>query len=312
MTSKEGTTQKWVAKFCELMDWFIGLEKVHGDNLMDAHLKGLAANYLAVKLGIFDETKPEETLDPLDREPPYRHGDWECDQPERSGSQQIREWRLARMKHWKRKAEQHGEFRRALVQKEVTQENIRHYCDCLRGIAYQARANPSWADITPLVLEANDLAVKLGLTHPDWILAMDLALLPYFLGADVIRQLPLPWKYDKPPFIFNGHSFVLSIASRQTLPDVEELLTKAQSLSPINGNSENASSAIQKLTNPVTCATVAAIAHKRSDNIARTLRSRRYRVIIEGRKSYCDAEEAAVLWPKWKEHWQEQRNREKS
>jgi hypothetical protein len=163
-----------------------------------------------------------------------------------------------------------------------------------------------------LVLEANDLAVKLGLTHPDWILAMDLALLPYFLGADVIRQLPLPWKYDKPPFIFNGHSFVLSIASRQTLPDVEELLTKAQSLSPINGNSENASSAIQKLTNPVTCATVAAIAHKRSDNIARTLRSRRYRVIIEGRKSYCDAEEAAVLWPKWKEHWQEQRNREKS
>jgi len=227
MTSREGTTQKWVAKFCELMDWFIGLPKVHGDNLMDTHLKGLAANYLAVKLGIFDEAKPEETQDPLDREPPYRHGDWECDQPERSGSQQIREWRLARMKHWKRRAEQHGMFKTAPYSPEVTPDKVQRYCDCLESIIYRAHDWNMCREVMALGRQANDLAVTLGLTHPDWLLAMNLGLLPHFLGADEIRQLPLPWDYDKPPVVLGNPP---EIVNALDIPHLRESIEKVRSL----------------------------------------------------------------------------------
>jgi hypothetical protein len=307
MAAKDATTQKWLARFRELMRWFVSLERVSGDNLHAAHVKGLAANYLAVKLGIFDPTKPAKTLAPLEQEPPYRMADWQCDSlDEEPLCRERKDYRRQRMKHWMRKAGQYGRFRRALVRKEVTSENIRRYRDCLRGIDYQARANPSWADVTPSALEANDRAVKLGLTHPDWILAMNLGLMP-FLDADEIRQLPLPWKHNKPPIIFNGHSFVLGIASRQPMPDMEELLKRAGCLSPTDGNGDDASSAIRNLKNPVTCADVALAIHKRSDNVARTLRGHRYPVIIESRKSYCDAEDAGVIWPKWKERWAEKK-----
>lgn len=58
-------------------------------------------------------------------------------------------------------------------------------------------------------------------------------------------------------------------------------------------------------SNPVTCVYVAGIIRKRSDVVARTLKAHQYTVVKKAHKNYCDAEQAAVLWPKWKKHWQE-------
>jgi hypothetical protein len=227
MASTDGTTRKWVARFCELMDWFIGVEKVHGDNLGEAHVKGLAANYLAVKLGVFDPTIPIGALDPLDKEPPYRPGDWECDHPEIPSYQQIRQWRLERMTHWKRKAEDRGVFKATPFSPDVTPDRIHRYCDCLEGIIYRAHDWTLHAELTALGRQANDLAVKLGLTHPDWLLAMDLAILPLFVGADDVQDLPLPWEYDKPPVLLRNPPRVVD---ESDIPRLRESLKKAQAL----------------------------------------------------------------------------------
>ena len=64
------------------------------------------------------------------------------------------------------------------------------------------------------------------------------------------------------------------------------------------------------LENPVPCVQVSAITRVRSDNIARTLKAHQYPVVIAGRKNYCNAEHAAVLWPKWKKHWQKKKESE--
>lgn len=227
MAAKDGTTQKWGAKFCELMDWFLDLERVHGGNLDTAHVKGLAANYLAVKLGIFDPTKPIETLALLDGEPPYRHGDWECDYPEIPGYQQIRQWRLERMTHWKDKAEQYGAFRTTPFNPNVTPERVRRYCDCVERIIYRAHDWNMSGEVTALGRQANDLAVTLGLTHPDWLLAMDLAILPHFVGVEEIRELPLPWEYDKPPVVVRSPPDVVNDSD---IPRLRESIMKAEAL----------------------------------------------------------------------------------
>ena len=58
------------------------------------------------------------------------------------------------------------------------------------------------------------------------------------------------------------------------------------------------------LKNPMTCAEIGGIIHKRSDNIAQTLKRSKYPVVKSNRRYYCNAEDAGILWPKWKKHWQ--------
>lgn len=227
MAAKDGTTQKWAARFRELMDWFLDLEKVHGGNLDTAHVKGLAANYLAVKLSLFDPDKPIETLDPMDREPPYRMNDWQCDHPELPGSERIGQWRLDRMTHWKEKAKERAAFQTASFSPEVTPERVRRYCDCVERIIYRAHDWNMSGEVMALGRQANDLAVTLGLTHPDWLLAMDLGLLPHFVGAGEIRELPLPWEYDKPPVVLRNPPRVVDDSD---IPRLRESIKKAEAL----------------------------------------------------------------------------------
>jgi hypothetical protein len=68
-------------------------------------------------------------------------------------------------------------------------------------------------------------------------------------------------------------------------------------------------SPLSSLKNPVTCAEVGGIIRKRSDNIAAELKKHRYPVVKSNRKNYCNAEDAAVLWPKWKRHCQSQEDK---
>jgi hypothetical protein len=63
------------------------------------------------------------------------------------------------------------------------------------------------------------------------------------------------------------------------------------------------------LKNPVTCLEVSLIVRVRSDNVAAKLKRYKYPVVKIGRKNYCDAEHAGVVWPKWKNHWQNKQNR---
>ena len=231
MVSGQNTTRKWVGKFCELMDWFLGLEKVNGDNLGEVHLKGLAANYLAVKLSLFDESKNQDSANWLDRELPYASHLWQVDYLEDSRLQERRQWRLEQMTHWKHKAEQHGVFKATPFVPDVTEGKVHRYCDCIEGIIY--RANGDWmmhGEVRALARQANDLAATLGLTHPDWILATDLGILPYCVNAEEIRQLPLPWDYDTPPVVLRNSLELLDASDvarlRESAKKAEALLHK--------------------------------------------------------------------------------------
>jgi hypothetical protein len=62
------------------------------------------------------------------------------------------------------------------------------------------------------------------------------------------------------------------------------------------------------LKNPVACVEVGCYISKRPDNIATSLKNHNYSVVKSGRKNYCNAEDAGVLWPKWKKHWQLQKS----
>lgn len=87
---------------------------------------------------------------------------------------------------------------------------------------------------------------------------------------------------------------------RTTLSIYEELLIGEQ-------DKHSNANKLACFQNPVLCSEVAKIVHKRSDNIARRLRAGKYLVVIEGNKCYCDAEHAALIWPKWKKHWKKQK-----
>lgn len=217
MVAKDNATRKWVTKFCDLMNWFIGVDDALDERFPSTHINGLAANYLAVKLGI---AEPSDEL-------PYTHWHWsngnQDDPPER------KQRRQQCFENWKTKAQEHGKFKRTRLQKTVTPGNIRRFCDCLRSIKYRSQADPIRADVTDLALEANDLAAKLGLTHPDWILALNLGFLS-FQNEELLQSLPLPMKYAKPPIVFNGHQAIVGEFGHTTVNGLDEWIEKAESL----------------------------------------------------------------------------------
>lgn len=82
-------------------------------------------------------------------------------------------------------------------------------------------------------------------------------------------------------------------------------ITEKMALKPAatkNVTCENAKAAASLPANYVLCTTIAGIVHKRSDAIARTLKNARYNVIKVNNKNYCDPDQAAALFPKWKNY----------
>jgi hypothetical protein len=65
---------------------------------------------------------------------------------------------------------------------------------------------------------------------------------------------------------------------------------------------------LDNLVNPVTCQLVAGIVRQRSFSVSRSLKSHCYPVIKSGNKNYCNADHAAVLWPKWKTYWKKKQS----
>lgn len=97
-------------------------------------------------------------------------------------------------------------------------------------------------------------------------------------------------------------SVVDSIGERkkQRLEDALDNVT-----ADLEGKESGAS--LDGIENPVACIEVSRIVRVRSDNIARKLRKLQYPVVRPGKENYCNAEHAAVLWPKWNKHWQEKK-----
>jgi len=54
--------------------------------------------------------------------------------------------------------------------------------------------------------------------------------------------------------------------------------------------------------NYILCTTIAGIVRKRSDAIARTLKNAHYPVIKVNNKNYCNPDQAAAIFPKWKKY----------
>jgi len=61
------------------------------------------------------------------------------------------------------------------------------------------------------------------------------------------------------------------------------------------------------LDDPVACVEVQKILRVRSDNIKRKLGKNNYPVVKSGGINYCNSEDVAVLWPKWKKHIKKQK-----
>jgi len=65
---------------------------------------------------------------------------------------------------------------------------------------------------------------------------------------------------------------------------------------------------LDDLVNPVTCQLVAGIIRKRPFSVARSLKNNCYPVIKSGHKNYCNADHAAIIWPKWKAYWKKKQS----
>ena len=88
------------------------------------------------------------------------------------------------------------------------------------------------------------------------------------------------------------------------------------------GERERRLEKLSDLKNPVACVEVAAAVRldpdnrkkpknerkrPRSDNIARKLRRSGCPVILDGKKFYCEAKDAALIWPEYKKYWKKQK-----
>lgn len=91
---------------------------------------------------------------------------------------------------------------------------------------------------------------------------------------------------------------------RTTLSIYEELLIGEQ-------DRHSNANELACFQNPVRCSEVAENkgrkGSKRSDNTARKLRKSGYPIVKVGNRNYCEAEQAAVLWPEWKKYWKKKK-----
>ena len=96
-----------------------------------------------------------------------------------------------------------------------------------------------------------------------------------------------------------------------SLQSMRRLKKKIETIPRIIAKIEKSTKEAQSVELPlhfVACSEISGIIRKPLDAIARTLRAAGYPVIKKAGKNYCDPNQAAVLFPKWKKHlknWQE-------
>jgi hypothetical protein len=164
----------------------------------------------------------------------------------------------------------------------------------------------------------NELALELGLIDPDWYLAKKCNLIqtnkleidPHKdkeINLKLYEELWIDPACGKQPFVFTD---VFNLSGYLDEDELKLLLTKAKGLlesivEKAEHRPQNKLMTLSDFEHPVPCSLVAGIVRKRSDNVARSLKNHKYPVILSCDKYYCDAEHAAVLWPKWKKYWKE-------
>jgi hypothetical protein len=92
---------------------------------------------------------------------------------------------------------------------------------------------------------------------------------------------------------------------RLDYPDADKLLElreEAEGYLQKNVSSKKSLSVLD-LKDPVACKEVAEFIHKQSGNVARELRNRNFPVVTVKRINFCEAEHAGIVWPKFRNHW---------
>ena len=93
----------------------------------------------------------------------------------------------------------------------------------------------------------------------------------------------------------------------ETIPSIIAKIEKfAEEGQKVSLTGSKASENIELPSHYVTCVKISGITHKRSDAIARSLRAHQYPVVKKAGKYYCDPQQAAVVFPKWKKHLKNQ------
>ncbi len=164
--------------------------------------------------------------------------------------------------------------------KTVSTEDIEKYINCVQKMLNARREGNDKFDHVTWGTEANDLARRIGAK-----------LSPYDPS-----EWPTVWVFNP---VLGDDSHVLG--------KLEDCIKEGKVLLATQVDKLDSVPSLKNLENAVACSEVGGIIHRRSDNIARTLRSRRYPVVTEGGKTYCDAEDAAVVWPVWKKHLEKEK-----
>ena len=293
MANRQDQTSRWVDKFCGLIEWLLSVHDGQDNRCLDATVRGKAANYLAVRLGI--GTIQGDRL-------PLKQSDFDGRDSLVQGI--LNEQLVARLERWLEEVKEKGVFRELMPpEKDVTDLNIGRFINKLKDAIADIEGEFLQASMRCYAREMNGLAVKLGLTHPDWFLAMELGLMP-FLRNEVIKGLPLQWDYDPPPFWTEGPT---AFARKEDIPRLELFIQKAEALASGGHCFRGERPSLQDLEFPVKCTLVQDITRIRSDNVVRKLRSHGCSLVKAGSGYYCQAEDAAVIWPKWKKYWSQKK-----
>lgn len=101
--------------------------------------------------------------------------------------------------------------------------------------------------------------------------------------------------HDISTMIYDDDEHVLNAFFRRIKADLANSGERnSQSHKPMKYQGNNS---LDKLENPLSCITLAAIVQETSSNVAAKLKRHDYLVIQVARKSYCDAKHAMILWP---------------
>lgn len=324
MATRQTESQGFVTKFCLYIDELLQAWDSANDinYLVRPDEPGCKANYCAIKLG----------LTVLGNKLPYEREKWWYNSTPKGAKEKWPEI-PHELQKWKKRAKSIEPDAKVYTQSlgtHVTKEKIDKFvrvADEAIDIQRYSENTFGLGENQQLCVKGrivNKLAVELGLIDADWYLANKCNLIPSGTSVDdpqknkeinlkLYEELGIDPTCRKQPFVFtdvfnrNGYIYEdeLQLLVTRAKALLESMIDKAEH------GSEEKSLTLSDLEHPVPCLRVAGIVHKRSDNVARSLRSHKYPVIVSGDKYYCDAEHAAVLWPKWKKHWREKQEEEK-
>lgn len=318
MAARQTESQGYVAKFCSYIEALIEAWNTAGDLNYRSQPEepGCKANYWAVKLG----------LTTLGNKLPYEREKWWSNSTAKGAKEKWPE-RPQELQEWKKRAnalEPDATLHTLNLETHVTKEKVDKFIRVAdEAIDIQRHSEDTFdrGENPHLCVKGrvvNELALELGLIDSDWYLAKKCNLIQTNtfavdpqkdkqLSLRLYEELGIDPACGKQPLVFTDGF------NRNDYIDEDELqmlVTKAEALrasivKKTEHRPEEESPMLSDFEHPVPCSHVAGIIRKRSDNIARSLRSHKYPVIVSGARSYCDAEHAAVLWPKWKKYWRE-------